>query len=64
MRPVAILLLLLTMGTYVFAQKLDTVFIVKKARKFKPRQYIMLMFELLDTVIEQPQEPIVLFSPF
>ena len=50
MRTVAILLLLLTMGTYVGAQKLDTVFIVNKARKFKPREHILLMFEVLDTV--------------
>ena len=29
---------------------MDTVFIVQKARKFKPREHILLMFELLDTL--------------
>lgn len=50
MKKVAVLLLLLTMGTYVGAQALDTVLIVEKARKFKPREHILLMFEVLDTV--------------
>lgn len=44
------MLLLLTIGTYVGAQTLDTVLIVKKARKFKPGENILIMFELLDTV--------------
>ncbi|MGZ5135425.1 MAG: hypothetical protein ACXWCG_09750 [Flavitalea sp.] len=50
MKSITVLLLLLTLGTYVGAQSMDTVFIVKKARKFNPREHIMLMFELLDTV--------------
>lgn len=50
MKRITVLSLLLSLGTYVGAQTLDTVRVVAKARKFKPRQYIMLMFELLDTV--------------
>lgn len=50
MKKIPVLLLLLTVGTYVGAQTLDTVTIVSKARKFKPGEYILLMFELLDTV--------------
>lgn len=38
------------MGTVVGAQTLDTVRIVSKARKFKPSEYIFMMFELMDTV--------------
>ena len=50
MKRISLLLLLLTIGTYLHAQTMDTVLIVKKARKFKPREHILLMFELLDTL--------------
>src|SRR5688572_2279993 len=50
MKRIIVLLLLLAMGTYAGAQALDTVTIVGKARKFKPSEYILLMFELQDTV--------------
>ena len=50
MKRITVLLLLLSLGTYVGAQTLDTVRVVAKARKFKPREHILLMFELLDTV--------------
>ena len=50
MKRITVLLLLLVLGIYGGAQTLDTVLIVSKARKFHPREYIMLMFELLDTV--------------
>ena len=50
MKRITVLLLLLTIGTYISAQTMDTVLIVKKARKFRPGQHIMLMFEMLDTV--------------
>src|SRR5688500_11042049 len=50
MKRITVLLLLLTIVTYVGAQTMDTVLIVNKARRFNPRQYIMVMFELLDTV--------------
>ena len=50
MKSIIILLLLLTLGTYVGAQKLDTILIVQKARKFKPSEHILIMFEILDTV--------------
>lgn len=50
MKKITVLLLLLTVGTYVGAQSLDTVRIVSKARKFKPSEYILLMFEVMDTV--------------
>ena len=50
MKRITVLLLLLVLGTYGGAQTLDTVFIVAKARKFDRHEYIMLMFELLDTV--------------
>ena len=50
MKSVIILLLLLTLGTYVGAQKLDTVLIVQKAKKFKLTEQFLMMFEILDTV--------------
>ncbi|MGZ5220557.1 MAG: hypothetical protein ACXWC7_10770 [Chitinophagaceae bacterium] len=50
MKNIIILLLLLTMGTFVGAQTMDTVLIVKKARNFKPREHLLIMFEVLDTV--------------
>ena len=50
MKRITVLFLLLTVGTYAGAQALDTVRIVSKARKFKPSQYIMIMFELMDTL--------------
>jgi len=50
MKSVIILLLLLTFGTYVSAQKLDTVVIVQKAKKFKLNEQFLMMFEILDTV--------------
>ena len=50
MKSIIILILLLTLGTYVGAQKLDTVVIVQKARKFKHSEYFLMMFEVLDTV--------------
>ena len=43
-------MLLLTVATGVYAQTMDTVLIVRKARRFHPSQHIMLMFEVLDTV--------------
>jgi hypothetical protein len=50
MKRITVLLLILTMGTYVRAQTLDTVRIVSEAKKFKPNQYILIMFELMDTL--------------
>src|SRR3982750_2205374 len=50
MKPIAVLVFLLILGKFVSAQTMDTVLIVQKARKFKPREHIMLMFELLDTL--------------
>jgi hypothetical protein len=50
MKRITALLLLLSVGTYAGAQTMDTVLIVKKARRFKPSEHIMLMFEVLDTV--------------
>ena len=50
MKTITVLFLLLSIGTYAGAQALDTVRIVSKARKFNPGQYIMIMFELKDTV--------------
>lgn len=50
MKKITVLLLLLAVGTYVAAQSMDTVLIVKKARKFKPSENILIMFELKDTV--------------
>src|SRR5689334_9973387 len=50
MKRITFLLLILSMATYVGAQTMDTVHIVNKARKFKPRQYILMMFELIDTI--------------
>jgi len=50
MKRITFLLLILALGTYACAQKLDTVLIVKKARKFKPAEHILVMFEVLDTV--------------
>ena len=50
MKMITALLLLLTVGTYVAAQTMDTVLIIKKARKFKPSENILVMFEILDTV--------------
>jgi hypothetical protein len=50
MRRITALLLWLAMASSVGAQTMDTVLIVKKARKFKPREHILVMFELLDTI--------------
>jgi hypothetical protein len=50
MKKIAILSLLLAVGTYAGAQTLDTVRIVSRARKFRPSQNILLMFEVMDTV--------------
>jgi hypothetical protein len=50
MKRITLLLFLVMVGTYVGAQTMDTVLIVQKARKFKPREHILLMFELLDTL--------------
>src|SRR5688572_24513386 len=50
MKKITVLLLLLSVGTYAGAQTLDTVTIVSKARKFKPGEYFLLSFELMDTV--------------
>jgi len=50
MKQILVLMLLLAVGTYASAQALDTVTIVSKARKFEPREHILLMFELQDTV--------------
>lgn len=50
MKRITVLLLILILGTYVGAQTMDTVLIVKKARKFKPREYILVMFEISDTI--------------
>lgn len=50
MKKIRVLLLLLTVGTCAGAQTLDTVTVVSKARKFKPGEHILLMFELFDTV--------------
>ena len=50
MKKITVLLLLLAVGTYAGAQTLDTVTVVSKAKKFKPGEYILLMFELMDTV--------------
>ena len=49
-KKLTILMLLLSVGTYVGAQTLDTVRIVSKAKKFAPSKHILLMFELIDTV--------------
>ena len=50
MKNITALLLLLTVATYAGAQTLDTVTVVSKARKFKPGEHILLMFELMDTM--------------
>ena len=50
MKRITVLFLLLTVGIYAGAQTLDTVRIVSKAKKFKPSEYILIMFELMDTV--------------
>jgi hypothetical protein len=50
MKKIPVLLLLLTVGTYAGAQTLDTVTVVSKAKKFKPGEHLLLMFELMDTV--------------
>ena len=50
MKKITLLLLLFAMGTYVSAQSLDTVTIVSKASKFKAAEYILLSFEIMDTV--------------
>jgi hypothetical protein len=50
MKNITALLLFLAVGTYAGAQTLDTVTVVSKARKFKPAEHILLMFELTDTV--------------
>lgn len=50
MKKITVLLLLVIMVTYADAQTLDTVTIVSKAKKFKPGEYHLLMFELKDTV--------------
>src|SRR4051812_17379975 len=50
MKRTTVLFLLLMAGTYISAQTMDTVRIVHKARKFKPREYILLMFEVFDTL--------------
>jgi hypothetical protein len=42
--------LLFMAGTYLSAQPMDTVHIVQKARKFKSREHILLVFEVLDTL--------------
>lgn len=50
MKNIIVLSLLLTICTYAGAQTLDTVTVISKARKFKPGEYFLLMFELKDTV--------------
>jgi hypothetical protein len=50
MKKITILLLLLAGGIYVSAQSLDTVTIISKASKFKSGEYILLSFEIMDTV--------------
>jgi hypothetical protein len=50
MKRTTVLLFLLAAGTYVAAQTMDTFLIVQKARKFKPNEHILLMFEVLDTL--------------
>ena len=50
MKKITVLFLILSMGTFVSAQTMDTVRIVSKAKRFRPNQYILLMFELRDTV--------------
>lgn len=50
MKRIGVLLLLLTLGTYAGGQTLDTVFIVVKAKKFRPSKYTMIMYERLDTL--------------
>ncbi len=50
MKSLILLLIVLTLGTYVRAQTLDTVRVINKAKKFTPRDHIMLMFEVIDTV--------------
>lgn len=50
MKNITALLLLLTVATYAGAQTLDTVTVVSKAKKFRPGEHILLMFELMDTV--------------
>lgn len=50
MKKIPALLLLLAVGTYAGAQTLDTVTVVSKAKKFKPGEQLLLMFELMDTV--------------
>lgn len=50
MKKIIVLFLILNLGTYAGAQTLDTVRIVSKAKKFKPSENILIMFELMDTV--------------
>ena len=50
MKRLTVLMLLLTLGTCVRGQALDTVFIVVKTKKFNPSKYIMIMYETVDTV--------------
>lgn len=50
MKKIPVLLLILTVCTYAGAQTLDTVTVVSKAKKFKPGEHFLLMFELMDTV--------------
>lgn len=50
MKKIPVWLLLFTVGTYTGAQTLDTVTIVSKAKKVRPGEQLLLMFELMDTV--------------
>ena len=50
MKKIVILFLLIAVGLFAGAQTMDTVRIVSKAKKFKPSEHILLMFEVVDTV--------------
>ncbi|MFL5810624.1 MAG: hypothetical protein ACJ749_13970 [Flavisolibacter sp.] len=50
MKQATALILLLMAGTILSAQTMDTVHIVQKARKFKPKEHILIKFEVFDTL--------------
>jgi hypothetical protein len=50
MKKITFLLLLLAVAKIASTQTLDTLTIVSKAKKFKSGEYILLSFELMDTV--------------
>jgi hypothetical protein len=50
MKQLMFFILLCLPGILIHAQRLDTILIVQKAKKIKPRKHILLMFELLDSL--------------